>query len=325
MALAKEVLIITGCSGRTGIRVAHQFADPRFLVVGLDLLSPKITSTNFNFIQCDISNSQQLEAARKRIQDKYGSKIASIVHLIPYGTQEILEMAKQFETEQCIFASSILVNVPCEPGQRINEYWPVGPTTELARLQLEAEDILRAEHGKIPLVILRRACHYDEMCHHAPLAEQIQRIYEQQPAAFFFPGNLSHGSSYIHYDDVADIIWLTVQRRFSLPNVTIFVAAEHDVVSYDELQKIIGTECSGEDVKTWSIPRWAAKLAIRMEWMCDIPDNNYACNTNLIQEKLGWVPRHAFRQVLPKMIAALKENPQAWYRANSLKFPEIKR
>ena len=348
VGLSKEVIVISGCSGRTGTRVAHKFADPRFLVVGLDVLAPKISTTNFEFIACDITSEAQVAAAMQHIRKKYPEQIASIVHLasqfdknqqnlqlydevVVQGAKHLMQAALSFKTEQFIFASSMHVFMPCEPGQKINEHWPVGPLWDFPRSQAKAEELLKSQHAHIPLVILRKGSTYDSLCHIMPLAHQIQRIYERSSTSFFFPGNLAHGAPCVHLDDVADAIWLAVQRRFGIPKETTMIVAEPETVSYGELQKVIGLLCYGEECKTWTIPKWVAKFAIRAcdkipflpktdikEWMVDQADYNYSCDISLIQDKLGWAPKHTFRQTLPKMIAALKENELAWYRENNL-------
>jgi hypothetical protein len=33
---------------------------------------------------------------------------------------------------------------------------------------------------------------------------------------------------------------------------------------------------------------------------------------------LGWEPKHSLRATLPRMIAALKDDPARWYRENKL-------
>ncbi len=351
---AKEIIVISGCSGSTGIRVAHKFADPRFLVIGLDISLPKISSTNFEFILCDIASETQVKSAMQHIREKYGDRIASFVHLASYftpagpnwpmyenvivkGTEYLINAMHGFHLEQFLFASSLLVYTPCEPGQKITEHWPLGPTWEFPKAKLLAEEILKKKHDQIPLVIMRRACTYDAMCHSLPLAKQIQRIYEERTTAFFFPGNLTHGFAWVHLDDVADAIWLAVQRRFGLPKELTVIISEPETVSYDELQRVIGLLAAGVECKTWSIPKWLAKLVIRMseklpftapidvkEWMIDQADNNYSCDISFVQEKLGWAPRHTFRQTLPKIIESLKENPSTWYRENGLIIRETK-
>jgi hypothetical protein len=37
---------------------------------------------------------------------------------------------------------------------------------------------------------------------------------------------------------------------------------------------------------------------------------------------LGWEPRHSLRRTLPKMIDALKQDPDRWYREHDFEPPE---
>jgi nucleoside-diphosphate-sugar epimerase len=72
----------------------------------------------------------------------HGEQIASVVHLAAYydfsgepspkydevtvrGTERLLRAFQAFHIEQFIFSSTMLVHAPSEPGQRINEYWPI--------------------------------------------------------------------------------------------------------------------------------------------------------------------------------------------------------
>ena len=336
VALAKEVILITGCAGRVGRRVAQKFADPRFMVFGLDTVVPQIATSNFTYIPCDIANPIQVEKAFERLFLASQNQLVSLIHLPNTaqeiaGTEHILQNAQKGKVEQFIFGSTILVYRPCGPGQKIKEHWPLGPTWDYPKAMLQAEEYLQSHHADMPLVLLRQGVGYDEFCHTFLLAREIQKIYEKQSSALFFPGNLNHANSYIHFDDVADAIWLTVQRRYSLPKEMSIIVSGPEVVTYAELKKVIGLLCYGEGVEAWTIPKWAAKLAIGLsekapmlfetdltDWIVDNIDVNYTMDTGFSQEKLGWVPRHSFRQILPKMIANLKENPAAWYRENGL-------
>lgn len=343
MAQPKEVIVITGCSGRIGTRVAHQFSDSRYVVIGLDSTSPKIASTNFEFIHTDLANEVSLNQAFSRVREKYGEKLATVVHLVTFDMQRtsslketelLLKVIQQFHTEQFLFASTVMVHAPCEPGQKINENWPLSAAWGYPQLCLETEEYLQKNHGKIPLVILRIASCYDDGCHLGSLAQQIQRIYEEQISAQFFPGCPLHGKAYIHLDDLTQSIWLAVQRRFGLPHVCTMIVAEPETVSYLELQKVIGLLCHGQECKTYRLPKWLAKLGLWLQtklpmgekasvqpYMIDFADLNYSCDITLVQEKLGWSQKHSLRQTLPKMINALKESPLSWYRENALIIP----
>lgn len=323
MILAKEVLVLIGASDRVGARIAHKFADPRFTVIGLDSRPPKVSTTNFEFIKCDVGQERELKQAFEHILQKHGARISSCIQLVREA--HVLPHLAPFTAEQYLFMSSLLVHAPCEPGQRISEIWPLGPVWDSAKKDLETEELLRARRQNMPLVILRPSCLYDDMCHSTLLAEQIQRIYERQVWALFYPGDLTHGFARLHIDDLADAVWLTVQRRYGFQHELTLIVSEQETVSYDELQKVLGLLCYGEECKTWAIPKWVAKFVRGLEEaFAPHVDSNYWCDTSRIQDKLGWVPKHAFRKSLPKMIDFLKENPLGWYRENGLKMPEKK-
>ena len=57
--------------------------------------------------------------------------------------------------------------------------------------------------------------------------------------------------------------------------------------------------------------------------MVDIADDHYAIDISRARELLGWEPKHSLRETLPRMIAALKADPVAWYRANKLNFAKV--
>jgi nucleoside-diphosphate-sugar epimerase len=52
--------------------------------------------------------------------------------------------------------------------------------------------------------------------------------------------------------------------------------------------------------------------------MIDHADDHYALDASRAKELLGWEARHSLRETLPKMVAALKADPEGWYRENGL-------
>lgn len=95
----------------------------------------------------------------------------------------------------------MLVHAPCEPGQKINEDWPLDPKRDYPRSKVQTEELIRAQRGDIPVVILRIAGVYDDRCHSIPLAHQIQRIFERKLTSHVFPGDISHGQAFLHLED----------------------------------------------------------------------------------------------------------------------------
>ncbi|HLJ80361.1 MAG TPA: hypothetical protein VKT52_02670, partial [Ktedonobacterales bacterium] len=57
-------------------------------------------------------------------------------------------------------------------------------------------------------------------------------------------------------------------------------------------------------------------------WMIDLADDDYTLDISRARTMLGWEPKHNLRDALPKMIAALKADPAAFYAANKLDMPK---
>jgi len=98
------------------------------------------------------------------------------------GTERLLRGLREFEVEQFIFSSTMLVHAPCEPGRRIDEKWPLEPKWDYPKSKVATEQLILAEHGATPVVLLRIAGVYDDDCHSIPIANQIALIERAQSA-----------------------------------------------------------------------------------------------------------------------------------------------
>src|SRR5207237_6687033 len=114
-------------------------------------------------------------------------------------------------------SSEMLFHADCEQRQRINEDWPLEPKWDYPKSKIKTEELIKANHGDMPIVLLRIAGVYDDLCHSIPLAHQIQRIYERSLTSHLFPGDMSHGQSFVHLNDLVDVCWLLTERRSQLP------------------------------------------------------------------------------------------------------------
>src|SRR3546814_11224828 len=52
--------------------------------------------------------------------------------------------------------------------------------------------------------------------------------------------------------------------------------------------------------------------------MVEASNDHYVLDIDRARQLLGWEPKHRLRNALPKMVAALKRDPQGWYKANKL-------
>lgn len=345
----KEVILITGCSGRIGFKAAERFA-PDYEIAGFDLILAGHLP-DVDFIIVDMASDESMKAGLEKVRKEYGNKIASVIHLAAYysftqahssnydritvqGTERLLRGLKDFEVEQFIFSSTMLVHAPTKPGVKITEDSPVVPKWAYPESKVKTEKVIKELHGNIPYVIMRIAGVYDDQCHSIPISNQIQRIFENQLESHLFAGDLTHGASFIHMDDLIEALWLAVQKRKTLPKELTLLIGEESTLSYDDLQKEIAALIyGGASWKTFSVPKFIAKIGAWIQdhlpfmkesfikpWMIDIADDHYELDTTRAKKVLGWAPKHNVKDTLPIMIGELKADPRTWYDENKLHF-----
>jgi nucleoside-diphosphate-sugar epimerase len=112
----------------------------------------------------------------------------------------------------------------------------------------------------------------------------------------------------------------------------VFLIAEPELMSYEELQDRIGDLLHGFEWPTLRIPKSVAKAGSWMldkiqrgdngfikPWMIDLADDHYPVEIRKAREKLGWEPKRSLRYTLEEMIRRLRRDPQQWYANNGLK------
>jgi nucleoside-diphosphate-sugar epimerase len=352
----EETILVTGTSGRIGYAIAKRLAEEQqsFNIIGFDLKAPSHPLTSAECLYVDLTDEESTRRGLQTIRDLHGNRIASVIHLAAYydfsgapsplydkvtvgGTRRLLRLLQDFKVEQFIFSSTILVQAPSRHGERIKEDSPlyIPPKWAYSKSKIETENVIHAERGNIPVVILRIAGVYDDLCHSIPLALQIQRIYERDPVAYFSPGDPSTGRHpYVHNDDAVDAILLAFARRKELPPEVILLIGETKSLSYDELQRAFGQLIHGVEWNTRAIPPLVAKTGVRLlkllalgrsasiaPWMIDVAQDNMELDITRARTMLGWNPQHSLLDTLPKMVSGLKADPFMWYRENELKLP----
>jgi len=345
------LILVTGSNGRIGSALIERLSGKYGQVIGFDQSAPAPPPPDCVRIAVDIGSDESVKEGLKVLRDHHGSKIAAVIHLAAYydflgepnpkydevtvkGTGRLLRgLQDGFEVEQFIFSSTMLVHAPNEPGAVLTEDSPIGPTWAYPESKVRTEALIRAEHGKIPVAILRLAGVYDDVCHSPPLANQIQRIYERQLASHLYSGETSHRQSFLHMDDLVDAIEAVVERRTKLPLVSTVLVGEAQALSYDELQKGFIELIHGTSWETYSVPSLIAKVGAWAEgllpgadpfikpWMIDRAEDDYSIDVSHALSLLGWAPKRGLRATMPKMVAALHADPAGWYREHGLELP----
>ena len=352
----RPIVMITGATGNLGRSLGEALGrDHR--IVGLDR---EAEGANIPVFEADFTSDDAVELALGKFRDTFGSRIASVIHLVAYfdftgeddplyqsvnveGTKRLLRALQNFDVEQFIYASTMLVHAPCNPGEHIDEHQPIDPRWAYPRSKAAAEEVIRAEHDGIPYVILRLAGVYDEHSLVPTLAQQMARIYERDFQSHFYSGSTLVGQAVLHRDDMLDAFRRAVDRRDELPPETEILIGERDAIGYDALQDALGRLIHGEDDwQTLQVPKPVAAAGAwaqgRLEplvpdaidqgeapfikpFMVAMADDHYALDIRRARDLLGWEPRHRLEDELPALVASLKNDPADWYETNHVTPP----
>ncbi|MEO8043865.1 MAG: NAD(P)-dependent oxidoreductase [Spartobacteria bacterium] len=349
------IILVTGSNGRIGDAVMQRFAGRFSDVVGFDRKAPSPPPPGCTYIPVEITSDESVGEGLRVLREHHGAHVASVIHLAAYydffgepsekydqitvrGTGRLLRGLREldFKVEQFVFSSTMLVHRPAEPGQFINEDWPIEPTWAYPESKVRTEQVIHDERGAIPAVLLRISGVYDDLCHSIPLAHQMQRISERQLTSRIYSGSTAHGQSFLHMDDLVDAIVLVVERRAQLPPEVPMVMGEPEPLSYDELQHTFGRLIHDEELETLEVPGMLAPFskagAWVMEklpgadpfikpWMIDRANDHYALDITRARTLLGWEPKRSLRGTIPKMVEALKADPAKFYKENDLGEP----
>jgi nucleoside-diphosphate-sugar epimerase len=345
----KPLVLITGAAGLLGTAITNDLArDHR--VVGLDRDAAEGEWNGADLVEVDLTDEADLDRALEAVRADHGSRVASAIHLAAYydfsgaesplydaltvqGTRRLLaRLRDDFETEQFVFTSTLLVMAPSEGGEMLREDSPTRADWAYPRSKLEAEEVIRSEGGDLRRVVLRIAGVYDDDGHSIPIAQQIVRIREKRLESVFFPGNPHHGQPFVHLADVVDLVRRVVERRAEPDPHEIFLVAEADLMSYGELQDRIGALLHDTEWPTLRIPGPIAKAGAWLKsklgdgddfiqpWMIDLADAHYPVSIERARRRLGWAPRHRLRESLAAIVRALEADPQGWYAAHHLEY-----
>ncbi len=351
MMSKKGVIAITGSSGLIGSALVERFAAEGYAVVGLDRAGPPDPPPEAEHISCDLTSDEGTHDAFLAIRQRHGAALASFIHLAAYysfsgepsdlyqkltveGTRRCLKELQNWQVEQFIFSSTMLVHKPTAPGRKINEASPLAPKWDYPKSKVETEKVIHECRGSIPCLILRIAGVYDDWCRSIPISHQIQRIYEERLTGHVFPGDARHGQAFVHLSDLVDSFVKAVERRNDLPPETTLLIGEPVTFSYETLQRQIGSLLHGDHWLTEYIPKPVAKLGAWIEgkmpgtrefikpWMIDLADDHYELDIAKARAYLSWEPKHNLHGTIPVMIGNLLKDPVKFYEINKLPLPD---
>ena len=352
----KPLVLVTGAAGKIGTAVVRAI-EKDYRVVGMDVSKQGAAC---DVIETDLTSPDAIKLAMGELVDTHGEEIASVIHLAAYfdfsgenspaydkvnveGTRNLLRELRACRVGQFIYSGTMLVHRPGAPGVPITESTRIDPKWAYPQSKARTEKVIREERGDIPCVLLHLAGLYDETTGVPTLMQQIRRIYERDPKAYAYSGDLETGQSFLHQSDMVDAFKRTLDRRSDLPGETTILIGEPEAVSYGELQETLAKLIhDDDDWQTVSVPEPLAAAGAWLEtatepvvpdaldygetpfvkpFMVEMANDHYELDISRARALLGWQPRHRLRDTLPKMVEALKADPLGWYKANGLTVP----
>jgi nucleoside-diphosphate-sugar epimerase len=349
---ARPLVIVTGGSGLLGsVLIERLLGSCR--VVSLDLDGDPTSPAPVEFICTDLTDDDSVGRAFGRIRATYGGRIASVVHLAAYydfagrdsplyeqvtveGTRRLLDQLADFDVEQFVFSSTMLVHEPTDPGDMVDESDEIEKSWPYPASKIETESVIRDHDAtrRMSTVVVRIAGVYDETGHSPPITNQIKRIDGRWPTSHFYPADLDSGQAFVHLDDAVDALERIVVRRRELPDWFPVLIGESETVGYADLQDAIGNALHGRDWPTFRIPAPLAKVGAWVReknplgedpfirsWMVDRAADHYDLDISSAREELGWEPRHRVVDAIPAMVRRLEADRDGWYAENGMTPP----
>src|SRR5215211_6678704 len=159
---SRPILLITGSSGFLGRAIAKRLTR-RYRVVGLDSDEPKQPLDRVETLRVDLTSDDSVGAVLDQVRTRFRARVASVIHLAAYydlsgepdpkyqsvtveGTRRLLRALQRGldKVEQFVFASTMLVHAPTQPGRPITEDWPLAPKWAYPQSKVETEQLLQA-------------------------------------------------------------------------------------------------------------------------------------------------------------------------------------
>ncbi|HEY8158695.1 MAG TPA: NAD(P)-dependent oxidoreductase [Methylobacter sp.] len=171
---AKDIILNTGISDFLGLSLSKALTQD-YYIVGLDRdCATDLDSESESFkrmpcIPCDLTSDKSVKEAMDELQRRFEKLIVSVIHLSGYygftgepnalyeednvnGTRRLLQALQDFDVEQFIYASTMLVHAPSEPGVPINnEDWPLQPKWPYPQSKLEMKQVVQNENGSFTI------------------------------------------------------------------------------------------------------------------------------------------------------------------------------
>jgi len=348
----RPLVIVTGVADEIGETLVQALQD-NYRVVACGKSVPATRSPCVDYVQMDQSDTASVQSALHQIRRHHGDSIYSAIDLSGYhdsarvaddstrtlseeATRRLMTGLLDFHVNQVVYISSTSVIEPARIGETVCEESPTISDEPFPEARLAAEEVVEELAGAASTVILRIGDVYNSRGWSTRLARQIARIAEKQAASYVFPGDVNAGQCRIHIDDLCDCLNRVIRRASHLQQRELFLITEPEVLSYAELQEILGQMIHGVAWPAIRIPQVVARAGAwvadhlqstdardrNLRWPLHQLNQHYVANVTRAETLLEWSPAHSFRSELSEIISVFRRDPQRWYEMHNIPLPD---
>jgi nucleoside-diphosphate-sugar epimerase len=261
----------------------------------------------------------QPDARYDRLHRSLPALIMAVEHYVP-------------DDAALVYASSMAAMAPTTPGKLLTEESPRLGAWAYPQHKIMSERMLEGTHINNPVVQLVLSGVYSDMCELVPLYQQIERVRTRSLEAYFYPGEVEHGLTYVHVEDCADAFARAIKRYHGKPaGVHRLLIGEARPVSYRTIHEVASEVFHGRKTPILPVPRALAKLGawglaklgsavghrrFIQPWMVEFAGEHFEFDLSKTRRELGWEPTHDLHRRLERILRLAAHHPELWTEVN---------
>jgi len=283
-------ILITGCNGYTGSRLATFLREKNYEVVGLSRNKPDV---DFTFYQGDVRNKELLQKIIKDEDVKVIFHLAAVLKndneeenfdINVKGTRNLAEVFSESDAEKLIFSSSGKVygkinEIPTLETHALNGSTPYGKSKVAAEQELKKY----SKEGK-QIIILRQTYLYGKgMKDNFLIPTIIKQIKESGTVTL---RNTDVKRDFIHIDDLLDLYHSLLEKDF--PAFDVFNVSYGQSISLRKIIEILAKQYNKNvEIKNLNQPE---------------ENDEELLDTSKIKQVLNWKPKINYEEGLKRCI-----------------------
>ncbi len=350
----RPCVLILGAEGFIGTHLRAHLADTHHLI-SVDVRPPTPISARIGvhdgeemLVQCDLGDTDQIDELFEAIAP-HCAEVVGVVHLAAYydfrNTPDArytrLQGALDYlltRIDACLpgdapilYASSMAAMAPTAPGERLTPDSPKAGSWAYPQHKIASEEILEAANIANPIAQLVLAGVYSDMCELVPLFQQIERVRRKTLEAYFYPGAVDRGLTYVHVEDCVRAFAQGLEHMRGEQGVQRFLIGEAEPMTYETIQHRAAEAFHGKRLPLLPMPRLLAfigawvlgtlwgvfgKRRFIKSWMVQFSGEHFEFDLTQTREGLEWEPERSIHDRMDRILSVANHHTGLWLEVN---------